>query len=288
MAILSIQSAVAYGHVGNCAAALPLQRLGHEVWRLDTVTFSNHPGHGRHSGRATPAEDLRSLLAGLEGLGVLRDCEAVLSGYLGEPGQADVVADAVSAARLASSHTLYCLDPVIGDDGRVFVREGVAEAIRDRLVPLADFMLPNAFELAWLTGRPVASLADAATAAARLRKRGPSLVVVTGLVEGDSLVTLALGNDAGWGVRAPRLPGQFNGTGDLFAALFLGWYLTTSSLPEALSRAASGLAVAVAETAASGRRELELVAALERIVEPPELLAVEPLGRPAERLRRSG
>ena len=133
MPILSIQSSVVYGHVGNSVAALPLMRLGHEVWRLDTVAFSNHPGHGGFSGRVVPPAEIAELLRGLKALGVLADCRAVLSGYLGEAGTAAVVADAVSSAKSANPKAIYLLDPVIGDGGRVFVRPGVPEAIVARL-----------------------------------------------------------------------------------------------------------------------------------------------------------
>jgi pyridoxine kinase len=275
MPILSIQSSVVYGHVGNSVAALPLMRLGHEVWRLDTVAFSNHPGHGSFSGRVVPPAEIAELLRGLKGLGVLKDCRAILSGYLGEAGTAAVVAEAVAAVKSANPQALYLLDPVIGDAGRVFVRPGVPEAIAERLLPLADLCTPNVFELEQLTGMKVTDLDSARVAAHALRRRGPRTVVVTGLPENGRISTLAVTNQGLWRVTAPRVDRPLNGTGDLISALILGHYLASGSIAEALRLAASGMAEAIAATVAAGRRELALVQALERIVHPPEPIAVE-------------
>jgi pyridoxine kinase len=275
MPILSIQSSVVFGHVGNSVASLPLMRLGHEVWRLDTVTFSNHPGHGSFSGRVVPPTELAELLRGLKALGVLKDCRAVLSGYLGEPGTAAVVADAVSAVKSANADAVYLLDPVIGDGGRVFVRPGVPDAIAERLLPLADLCTPNVFELEHLTGMKVTDLESARVAAHALRRRGPRTVIVTGLPENGRISTLAVDAHAMWRVTAERIERPLNGTGDLISALILGHYLGTGSVPEALGLAASGMAEAIAATVAADRRELALVQGLERIVHPPKRITVE-------------
>ena len=161
-AILSIQSQVAYGHVGNSAAVLPLQRLGFDVFPLNTVQLAHHPGYGVWRGHTLRPEQLLEILAGLEERGVLARCVAVLSGYLGDAGVAEVVVRAVAAVRAAHAGAPYFCDPVIGDDEPgVFVGAGVPEAIRERLVPLADIVVPNGFELAHLTGRPIETLDDA-------------------------------------------------------------------------------------------------------------------------------
>ena len=275
MPILSIQSSVVYGHVGNSVAALPLMRLGHEVWRLDTVAFSNHPGHGGFSGRVVPPAEIAELLRGLKALGVLSDCRAVLSGYLGEAGTAAVVADAVSSAKSANPKAIYLLDPVIGDGGRVFVRPGVPEAIAKKLVPLADICTPNVFELEQLTGMQVTDLGSARVAAHALRRQGPRTVILTGLPENGRISTLAVTNNGLWRVTVPRVDRPLNGTGDLISALILGHYLDSGSVPDALRLAASGMAEAIEATVAAGRRELALVAALERIVHPPKPIEVE-------------
>src|SRR5437762_4577514 len=161
MNILSIQSWVAYGHVGNAAAMFPLQRLGHEVWAVNTVQFSNHPGHGGFRGQVFPADCVREVVAGIADRGLLPKCDAVLSGYLGDASIGDAVLEAVSAAKAANPRALYCCDPVIGDVGTgVYVRAGIAEFMRQRAVPAADIVTPNHFELQQLTGQSAGSLDD--------------------------------------------------------------------------------------------------------------------------------
>jgi pyridoxine kinase len=272
-AILSIQSQVAYGHVGNSAAVLPLQRLGFDVFPLNTVQLAHHPGYGVWRGHTLRPEQLDEILGGLEARGVLARCAAVLSGYLGDPGMADVVARAVEAVRTARPGARYFCDPVIGDDRPgVFVSAGVPEAIAARLVPLADIVLPNRFELAHLTGRRIESLADALAAAAELRARGPHLVIVTGLGlpdRPDELAVLADSADEAWLVATPRLPLALGGgTGDAFSALFLGHYLAAGELRAGLERAVAAMFALVERTSAAGALELELVAAQDELVDP--------------------
>jgi pyridoxine kinase len=272
-AVLSIQSQVAYGHVGNSAAVLPLQRLGFDVFPLNTVQLAHHPGYGAWRGHKLRPEQLGEILAGLEERGVLNRCAAVLSGYLGDPGVADVVARAVGAVRRARPEAPYLCDPVIGDDDPgVFVSAGVPEAIRERLVPLADMVVPNRFELAHVTGRPIASLEDALAAAAELRTRGPRLVVVTGLSLSDrpgELAVLADMAEEAWLVSTPELPLAIGGgTGDAFSALFLGHYLITAELRAGLERAIAAMFALVGRTSAAGAEELELVAAQDELIAP--------------------
>ncbi len=272
-AILSIQSQVAYGHVGNSAAVLPLQRLGFDVFALNTVQLAHHPGHGAWRGHKLRPEQLDEILGGLEEHGVLGRCAAALSGYLGDSGMADVVARAVAAVRRARADAFYLCDPVIGDDAQgVFVSAGVPQAIRERLVPLADIVVPNRFELAQLTGRPLESLEEVRAAAAELRARGPRLVVVTGLNLPDragELAVLADSADEAWLVATPQLPLSIGGgTGDAFSALFLGHYLSTGELRAGLERAVAAVFALVERTCAAGAEELELVAAQDDLVAP--------------------
>jgi pyridoxine kinase len=251
--------------------------MGHPVWRLDTVTFSNHPGHGRFKGRVVPAGELTALLEGLDDLGVLGEAEGVLSGYLGSPETAEVVVRAVDRIRQLNPGMTYLCDPVIGDGGRVFVKPGVPEAIRDRLISLADIVTPNLFELGWLIGSTVDDLASVRRAAGLLRARGPHAVVVTGFPEGDTIMTLIYSRDGDFAVRAVLSQRAFNGTGDLIAALFLGHYLKTKSVVAALRGAASGMAEAIRATEIAGTKELQLIPALASIASPTHLLAVEPI-----------
>jgi pyridoxine kinase len=282
-AILSIQSQVAYGHVGNSAAVLPLQRLGFDVFALNTVQLAHHPGHGTWRGHRLRPEQLDEILDGLVERGVLGRCVAVLSGYLGDPGMAAVVARAVHAVRAASPDAPYLCDPVIGDDDPgVFVSAGVPEAISERLVPLADIVVPNRFELAHLMESPIGSLEDARAAAAALRTRGPRLVVVTGLRLPDrpgELAVLADTADETWLVTTPQLPLAIGGgTGDAFSALFLGHYLAAGDLRAGLERAVAAIFALLERTAAAGAEELELVAAQDELLDPARRF-------PARRLR---
>jgi len=277
-AILSIQSQVAYGHVGNSAAVLPLQRLGFDVFPLNTVQLAHHPGYGAWRGHKLAPEQLGEILGGLEERGVLGRCAAVLSGYLGDAVVVDVVRRAVGAVRAARADAVYLCDPVIGDDGPgVFVSEGVPEAIGGGLVPLADIVLPNRFELAHLTGRTIRSPDDALAAAAALRARGPRLVVATGLVlpdRPDELAVLAATAEEAWLVATPHLPLAIGGgTGDAFAALFLGHYLVAAALRAALERAVAAMFALVARTSAEGAEELCLVAAQDAMMAPPRRFA---------------
>ena len=148
MNILSIQSHVAYGHVGNAAAVFPLQRMGHEVWPIHTVQFSNHTGYGAWRGQVFDAGLIADCVLGLEERGALARCDGVLSGYMGSADTGVAILDAVARVRAAHPSALYCCDPVMGDVGRgMFVRPGIPEFLRDRVVPMADVATPNHFEL---------------------------------------------------------------------------------------------------------------------------------------------
>ncbi|MDB5375131.1 MAG: pyridoxal kinase, partial [Belnapia sp.] len=138
MNILSIQSWVAYGHVGNASAIFPLQRLGAEVWAVNTVQFSNHLGYGGFRGQVFAGSLIRDCVLGIEERGVLPGCDAVLSGYIGDAETGAAVLDAVARVKSANPAAMYCCDPVIGDNGRVYVRSGIAELLRDQALPLAD------------------------------------------------------------------------------------------------------------------------------------------------------
>ena len=172
MNVLSIQSWVAYGHVGNASAIFPLQRLGAEVWAIYTVQFSNHTGYGAGPDRCSLAKRCGSWWTGLRLAAYLGRCDAVLSGYMGDSGIGEAILDALARVRAANPGAFYCCDPVIGDEGRgVYVRAGIPELLRDRALPLADLATPNAFELTHLTGLPCLTLDQAKAAVARLQQR---------------------------------------------------------------------------------------------------------------------
>lgn len=272
MHILSIQSWVAYGHVGNASAMFPLQRLGAEVWAVHTVQLSNHLGYGTVRGDVFPARLIRDCVQGIEERGALARCDAVLSGYVGDAETGEAILHAATRAKAANPRALWCCDPVIGDEGRVYVRDGIPEFFRDRALPAADILTPNQFELEWLAGGPIATLSQAKAAVTRLQACGPQCVVVTSLrtveTPADALDMLAAEGGAAWRLRTPLLPLRINGAGDAIAALFLYHRQATGSARLALERAASAIHGVLRATEAAGSRELLLVAAQQEIVTP--------------------
>ena len=289
MAVLSIQSHVAFGHVGNAVAAFALQRLGLEVWPVMTVQLSNHTGYPSWRGRSFPADHVAELVEGLEAVGALASCRAVLSGYLGTAEVGQAVLGAVERARACNPDAFYVCDPVMGDQGRgLYVPEDVAAFFRERAVPRARVVTPNLFELAQLTGQPVESPAAALAAAQALRALGPEIVLVTSLrfpdAEPDSVALLAVTGDGAWRIETPwlELDPPANGTGDAVAALFLGHLLLADEDPErvaeAAARAASATFALVEATQAADRRELQLIAAQDKLVRPERVFTAERIG----------
>ena len=268
--VLSVQSWVACGIVGNCAALFPLQRLGIETWSLNTVAFSNHTGYGKWRGNAVPASEIAGLFEGIAELGVLQRCDAVLSGYLGEAEVGPVLLDIVARVKAANPRALYCCDPVMGDFGPGwYVRAGIPEWYRDQALAAADIATPNRFELEWLSGGPIGSLAEAAGAAQALRRRGPNTVLVTSLeAAADRIAVLVAGAEGVWAVETPRLAIEATGCGDAMAALFLGWLLKGKPLPEALALTVAAIWAVIQATAAAGGGELALIAAQDELVAP--------------------
>ena len=279
--VVSISSQVVYGHVGNCAAVPALQALGYEVLAIPTVLLAHHPGHGAPKGRVLPSEDVAGLLDGVEQVGALAKACALLTGYLGLPATAKVAADAATRLRRHKPNALYLCDPVIGDNGRVYVRDGVEQAIREQLLPLADVITPNHFELERLCRRPVTTLAQAIGAARSLLALGPKTVVVTSLkheqAEAQQIETLAVTADGAWIAATPRLDKVPNGGGDLLAALLLGHLALGTTLPDALAQAVS--AVHGVLVASAGEPELRLVAERRHLLAPP-FLQVRGLNHP--------
>src|SRR3954454_545050 len=239
---MSIQSSVAYGHVGNSAAVFPLQRLGHEVWPVLTVHFSNHTGYGAWRGPLLDPADVREVVAGIAERGVLGECDAVLSGYQGDPAVGAVILETVELVKSANPDAVYCCDPVMGDVGRgMFVRPGIPEFMRDTVVPRADILTPNHFELDFLAGRETSTLPELLDAVDEVRERGPRDVLVTSVLHGDvpegSLDVVAVSDAGAWVVTTPLLPIAPNGCGDVTTALYLAHLRTTGSPRPALQRA---------------------------------------------------
>jgi len=285
--VLTIQSAVACGHVGNSGAEFALRRLGFPTVRIDTVQFSNHPAHGGFRGGPVATAVLADLLDGLTERGMLARCGAVLSGYLGTAGNAAVVETAVTRLRAAHGRAgegagagtgiVFCCDPVLGDHPRgLYVRSEVPDAMR-RLVALSDVAIPNRFELGFLTGRPVETVAEVAAAARALAATGPALVVVTGVQAAGDLGALAVTADRAWLSVAPYVDAPASGAGDVFAAVFLARWLEKRDAARALSLAVSSIHAVIAATAAASGDELALIAAQDMLPAPSPIWPVQPV-----------
>jgi pyridoxine kinase len=271
--ILSIQSSVAYGHVGNSAVTFPLMRMGVEVWPVNTVHFSNHTGYRTWRGPLLGAADLHDVVHGIDERGVLGDVDAVLSGYQGGDDIGAVILDAVALVKLRNPAAIYCCDPVLGDaDVGSYVLPGIAEFMREQVVPAAQIITPNQFELTCLTGLPVATMDDVLDAADAARGLGPDIVLITSVVRGDAppgmIDMVAVDAEGAWLVSTPRLARTFTGSGDVTAATFLAAQLRLQDLPKAVAHTAAVIYGLLTVTDALGLSELALIAAQEEFIRP--------------------
>ena len=271
--ILSIQSSVAYGYVGNSAVTFPLMRMGVTVWPVITVHFSNHTGYGAWRGPLLSAADLRDVVLGIDERGVLGEVDAVLSGYQGGEDIGGMILDAVALVKLRNPAAIYCCDPVLGDaDGGYFVRPGIPELMRQRVVPAAQIITPNQFELEALTGLRVSTIGEVLNAADAARRLGPEVVLVTSVLGQDgppgTIDMVAVEAEGAWQVTTPRLPQTFTGSGDVTAAIFLATLLDTADVSGALAHTAAVIYGLLLVTAASGGTELALITAQEELVHP--------------------
>jgi pyridoxine kinase len=273
MKVLSIQSAVAHGHVGNSAAVFPLQRIGVEVVPVPTVNFSNHTGYGAWRGPLIPPADVAEIILGVEERGVFPQIDAVLSGYQGGVGIGDVIVDAVRRVKAANPAALYACDPVMGNaKSGCFVAPEIPALLRDRVVPVADIITPNQFELGFLTGTEPASIESTLASADLARAMGPSTVLVTSVERPDraagTIEMLVVDDSGAWLVTTPHLPFKANGSGDVTAALFTAHYVGTRDAAVSLERTASSVFDLIDTTYRSGDRELRLVQAQDFFASP--------------------
>ncbi|WP_026374121.1 pyridoxal kinase PdxY [Agrococcus lahaulensis] len=273
MRFLSIQSHVAYGHVGNSAAVFPLQRAGHEVWPVLTVNFSNHTGYGAWGGPLIPADDVRAVVAGIEDRGVLGTVDGVLSGYLGGEAIVEVVLDAVARVKAANPQATYTCDPVMGNaKSGCFVAPTIPPLIRERALPVADIITPNQFELGFMTGTEPDTIESTLESVDRARDLGPDTVLVTSVLrpdrEADTIEMLAVDGEGAWILQTPHLPFKANGSGDVTSALFTAHYRESGSAKVALERTASSVFDLLQVTLDSGERELRIVQAQDAFAHP--------------------
>ena len=281
MAILSIQSHVSFGYVGNSAARFALQYLGHEVWPIHTVLFSNHLGHGSFKGDIVHTDTVRAVLKGLLDLGVGEKCDAVLSGYLGQADTGIVVKDVINDIRRVNSDAVYVCDPVIGDTAEgTYVAPELVKVFRDDLIPLATVITPNAYELSELTGDPVGTINDALKAARKLMKPGPSITIVTSVIDPDQpdqLNTLLITPDHAWTVPSPLLVNPPKGAGDLLSALWLARYLEGKPPEQALVEAVSSVFSLIQRAGPEGGQEFPLIGSRQLLQSPDCRLHIKPL-----------
>lgn len=273
MRILSIQSSVSYGHVGNSAAVFPLQRMGHEVMPVYTVMYSNHTGYGSWKGPMLTGQNVRDILAGIDERGGLDDVELVLSGYQGGDDIGDAILDAVALVKTRNPSASYACDPVLGSAASgCFVAPEVQHLIRDRVIPRADIITPNQFELGFLTGTSPLSLEETLESVERAREAGPETVLVTSVLRPDrpegSIEILAVTRDGAWSVQTPHLPFKANGSGDVTAALFSSLFRATADPVEALARTAASVFELLENTWKSGSAELRLIESQQAYVAP--------------------
>jgi len=273
MTVISIQSQVAFGHVGNSAAVFPMQMHGIDVIAVPTTLLSNRPGYPTIRGRVLEAQLVADLLLGIEERGAVDSCQMILSGYLGSAETAGVVADFVKRARAQNPALRYACDPVLGDRDRgLFVHADIPALVRDRLCPLADIITPNHFEFEILRGASATTTGQLIARAQMLLARGPSTVVITSAELSDTpdgeIKTVAVERSQGWRVRTPKLPISPSGTGDLFAALFAAARVQGTATPQALGHAASAVYAVLERTAAAGTEEMRIVESAEQLVHP--------------------
>ena len=282
MNILSIQSHVTFGHVGNSAAVFPLQRAGHEVWPVHTVNFSNHTGYGDWGGPMLPASDVTSIIDGLEKRGAFEKIDAILSGYQGGPDIAGAIIDAVNRIKAVNPKALYACDPVMGNaKSGCFVSDEIPPLLRDKVVPVADIITPNQFELGYLTGHEVGTLEQTLEAVKAAQEIGPKTVLVTSVkrpeTPEDTIEMLAVDGDRAYIVATPHLPFKRNGSGDVTAALFTGHYVETHDAKLALKRTASSVYDLLHNTYEADSQELQLIESQDVFANPQLQFQVEEL-----------
>jgi pyridoxine kinase len=281
--ILSIQSHVVSGYVGNRSAVFPLQRLGCEVSFINTVQFSNHTGHGSWTGDIFPASHIQDVIDGLWKNYTLDHLDAVLSGYQGKPELGRVIIDTVKAIKQKTPRVIYCCDPVIGDIGRgVYVLPETAEFIKQYAIDVADILTPNQFELGYLTNMTINTLDDIRNACQQLHQRGPKIIVVTSVTaidksDDDQIGMLVSNGQEIWLTHSPYF--QFtkapSGSGDATAAIFLAKYLETNNMVSALEHTTAAMHAIFAKTHAMESYELRIISAQDEIVCPSKTFSAE-------------
>lgn len=262
--ILSIQSQVAGARVGNSVAAFAMERLGVRVFQAPTTLLGRRPDRGAPGGGPLPAGTLASILEGVAADGLLGEIDAVLTGYLGDGEQVAVILDFVERTKAANPQAVFVCDPVLGDDGKMFVSEAIADAMINGLVPHADWLLPNAFELGVLAGREISDVETARNAARRFGKP----VLCSSIRTAIGIGNLYAAPGADWFCEAPRLPRAPKGTGDLLSALFTARRVRGEAPAVALEAATGSVYDVIVRSLAAESEDLALPHAQDLLEEP--------------------
>lgn len=262
--ILSIQSQVAGARVGNSVAAFAMERLGVRVMQLPTVLLGRRPDHGPPGGGVVAAEMLASMIEALAADSLLGEIDAVLTGYIGAADQAPVILDCVTRVKAANPKAIFVCDPVLGDEGRTYVKDAVAEAVLNSLCAHADWLTPNLYELGLITGAPLDGLAGAREAAKRVGKPVLCSSIRTALGLGN-LLAAPTGD---WFCETPRLPRAPKGTGDLLSALYVGRRVRGDALAVALEGATGAVYDVIVRSMAAESEDLLLPEAQDVLNDP--------------------
>jgi len=279
-AVIVVSSHVARGSVGNRAAVFALETLGFPVWAVPTVILPWHPGHGRATRIVPPAAEFAALLKDLENARWLGEVGAVLSGYLGDAGQAEAVASLVAAVKAKNPRALYVCDPVMGDSGGLYVKPELATALRDKLMPIADIATPNRFELEWMAG---AALPDNRAVMTAALHAGPRMMMVTSAhaMMAGSTGNLLLTNDDALLAEHRIIERPPNGLGDLTAAVFLARLLNGHPVSKALQSTTAAVFEILARTAKRGGDELQLETDAQSLSHPMAMVQLRHLTHPS-------
>ncbi len=290
MTILSIQSHVSFGHVGNAAGVFVLQRMGFDVWPVHTVLFSNQPGYGTFQGHLVEPGRIADIVSGIEERGVFEHCQAIIGGYLGSADTGKVLLDSVQRVKQANPESMFFCDPVMGDrDEGLYVTDDVVQFYTEQGGPAADILKPNAYELEILAGQTVCNPETAIGAATSLIERWNLRAVVVSSVpvpdpvsgparegaspqEGGSIACMVVTTDQAWSVETPLLPVNQKGAGDAFLALFVSNILLgENDFPAALSASASSIWSIMNEATGSEIQELQLIALQDNFSSPSRI-----------------
>ncbi|WP_163133647.1 pyridoxal kinase PdxY [Agarivorans sp. Alg241-V36] len=272
--IISVQSHVVYGHAGNSSAVFPLQRMGFEVWPVHTVQFSNHTQYRQGwTGQSFPANEITDLVKGIDAIGQLNQCQALVSGYLGSAAQAESLLAAVAAVKQANPKAMYVCDPVMGDpDKGCILAEGISEYLVENVMPKADVIVPNQFELSRFVGMQITNLQDAIDGCNQALAKGPKVVLVKhlhSLTNGQFSMMMADASGC-YLVKRPQL--EFEkapvGVGDLISALFTGGLLKGWPPVMALEHANNASYGVLKATQHNGEWELQTILAQDQLSEP--------------------